>query len=64
MTQEEVAEAMGIRHSSVSMYENGVTNIPTSRLRDFLVAIGSSMEELLQRDTASRDVNPGKAAGQ
>lgn len=51
ITQEELAKAIGITHATLSRYESGAIDPPTSQLQAIAAALGVSVGRLLGQET-------------
>ena len=59
ITQEELAKAIGITHATLSRYESGAIDPPTSQLQAIAAALGVSVGRLLGQET-ERIIIPGR----
>lgn len=61
LTQEQVAERMGVAVSTVSRLERGVSGINTSRLPALATSLGVSISSLFSHLTEDEPTDPGQA---
>lgn len=59
ITQEELAKAIGITHATLSRYESGAIDPPTSQLQAIAAALGVPVGRLLGQET-ERIIIPGR----
>lgn len=54
MTQVELAEKLGLSQAEISRKESGTTAVETSQLYAFAVALGVTVSDLLETETAEQ----------
>lgn len=58
ITQEELAKVIGVTHATLSRYESGVIDPPTSQLQAIAAALGVSVSDLLGQTEKPQRVRP------